>query len=87
MTVPRCAFGERVREVSSAGQAREGVSLDAQADCITRYCDAHGPRLGRIYVDAGVSGGIPLARRPEGAELLAGINGRAIAAVGALKLD
>jgi DNA invertase Pin-like site-specific DNA recombinase len=73
--------------VSTADQSREGVSLDAQADRIARYCEAHGLSLAHIYIDAGVSGGTPLAQRPEGANLLAAIGRRDLSTVVALKLD
>lgn len=73
--------------VSTAEQGREGVSLDAQADRIRRYCDAQGLPLASVYVDAGVSGGTPIARRPKGADLLAAIERRDVTAIVALKLD
>ena len=53
--------------------ARKSGALDAQANSITRYCEAHGLTLGRIYTDGGVSGGTPLAQRPEGRALIEAI--------------
>lgn len=43
--------------VSTEGQARDGVSLEAQADKIRRYCDYSGFDLVGIIEDAGISGG------------------------------
>jgi len=42
--------------VSTAGQANEGVSLDAQGARIRAWCEANGYALTRILSDAGVSG-------------------------------
>jgi site-specific DNA recombinase len=42
--------------VSSAGQAAEGVSLDAQRARIAAWCAARGAELINIHVDAGISG-------------------------------
>jgi DNA invertase Pin-like site-specific DNA recombinase len=72
--------------VSTTDQSREGVSLDAQTERITRYCAAHGLTLAHVYTDAAVSGGIPLGTRPEGAKMLAAL-GREVATVVAVKLD
>jgi len=50
--------------VSTEDQAREGVSLDAQAARITSYCQAHNLLLGEIIRDEGVSGTVPPSKRP-----------------------
>ncbi len=42
--------------VSTAGQAKEGVSLEAQGARIRAWCEANGYNLTRILSDAGVSG-------------------------------
>lgn len=84
MALPRAAGYARV---STADQAREGVSLDAQAERIRAYASAHEFSLSQVYVDAGVSGGTPLAERPEGAKLLEAIGQKAVSHVVALKLD
>lgn len=73
--------------VSTADQYREGVSLDAQRDRIAAYCEAKGIRLLATFTDAAVSGGTPLADRPEGSSMLAAISRREVGAVVALKLD
>lgn len=42
--------------VSTADQATEGVSLDAQRERIAAWCLANGIALGSVFVDAGISG-------------------------------
>ena len=42
--------------VSTDGQARDGISLDAQKDKIRRWADDHGYELEGIVEDAGISG-------------------------------
>lgn len=42
--------------VSTAGQANEGVSLDAQRARIEAWAAAHGAEVAGVFVDAGVSG-------------------------------
>ena len=42
--------------VSTAGQATDGVSLDAQTDRIRAWCDANGYTLADVFTDAGISG-------------------------------
>ena len=42
--------------VSTATQAEEGVSLDAQQARIAAWCLANGVDLGAVHVDAGISG-------------------------------
>lgn len=41
--------------VSTAGQAEDGVSLDAQRAKIEAYCDLYGLRLAGVEIDAGAS--------------------------------
>lgn len=43
--------------VSSEGQAKDGVSLDAQRSRIEAWCHANGYELAAVHVDAGLSGG------------------------------
>jgi len=59
--------------VSTDQQADSGISLDEQRCKIEARCLENGWQLDRVYVDAGVSGSTPLARRPEGAKLLAAV--------------
>jgi DNA invertase Pin-like site-specific DNA recombinase len=51
-------------------QADSNISLDEQQHRIAARCTENRWNLERVYVDAGISGSTPLARRPEGAKLL-----------------
>jgi len=57
--------------VSTVTQAREGESLEAQKRQILSYAISKGLDLNEsdIFIEAGVSGGIEFANRPEGAKL------------------
>ena len=55
MTTDRIAIG--YARVSTTGQAEQGVSLEDQQTRIEAYWRAHGYRLLRVEVDAGLSGG------------------------------
>ena len=59
--------------VSTDQQRDSGISLDEQARKIEARALEMGWNLARVFVDAGVSGSIPFARRPEGAKLLAAL--------------
>jgi DNA invertase Pin-like site-specific DNA recombinase len=59
--------------VSTQEQADSNISLDEQQHRIAARCAENRWSLERVYVDAGVSGSTPLARRPEGAKLLAAV--------------
>ncbi|MEZ0002055.1 recombinase family protein [Sinorhizobium fredii] len=56
--------------VSTAEQANSGDSLETQKDKIRGYCLMQGWELSEVFVEAGVSGSVPLADRPEGRRLL-----------------
>jgi DNA invertase Pin-like site-specific DNA recombinase len=56
--------------VSTDQQRDSGISLYEQQRKIEARCIENGWTLERVYVDAGVSGSTPLARRPEGVKLL-----------------
>lgn len=73
--------------VSTDEQAREGVSLQAQEARGRAYCELHGLVVERIYRDEAVSGSKPLAERPQGAQLCAGVGAGLVQHVIALKLD
>lgn len=73
--------------VSTLEQATEGVSLDAQEARIRAYCIAAGLELVAVIREEGVSGSVPLARRPAGVELARLVARRAAAHVVAVKLD
>ena len=57
--------------VSTAKQADEGQSLEAQQRVLAGYAMLHGLEVARVFVERGVSASKPLADRPEGAALLA----------------
>jgi putative DNA-invertase from lambdoid prophage Rac len=57
--------------VSTDRQADSGLGLDEQRVKIEARCVENGWILDHVYVDAGVSGSTPLAKRPQGARLLA----------------
>src|SRR3954452_23649024 len=57
--------------VSTAEQADEGSSLDSQRQQITGYAMMKGWTVDGFFIEAGVSGSVPLAERPEGQRLLA----------------
>jgi site-specific DNA recombinase len=72
--------------VSSIEQVN-GTSLDTQADRIAGYCQSRGMDIVAMFQDNGVSGGMPLADRPEGAKLVALVEADGIDAVVIMKLD
>ena len=57
--------------VSTAEQASGGLSLETQQQQITGYCMIKGWAVAEFFIEAGVSGSVPLADRPEGQRLLA----------------
>jgi putative DNA-invertase from lambdoid prophage Rac len=57
--------------VSTAEQANAGLSLDTQRQQITGYAMMKGWKVAAFFVEAGVSGSVPLADRPEGQRMLA----------------
>src|SRR3954470_17743799 len=59
--------------VSTDQQADSGISLDEQKRKIEARCAENGWQLEHVYVDAGISGSMPLGRRPQGAKLLAAV--------------
>jgi len=59
--------------VSTDAQASKGDSLEAQRSQITGYAMMKGWTIGRTFVEAGVSGSVPFASRPQGAVLLAAL--------------
>jgi DNA invertase Pin-like site-specific DNA recombinase len=59
--------------VSTMDQADEGSSLASQRQQITGYAMMKGWEVTEFFVEAGVSGSVPLADRPEGQRMLAGL--------------
>ena len=72
--------------VSSTDQVN-GTSLDSQVETIKAYAKMLGIVLVHVFVDAAVSGGKPLAERPEGQRMLVGLNAREAESVIICKLD
>ncbi|ESY01568.1 resolvase [Mesorhizobium sp. LNJC399B00] len=58
--------------VSTFEQANSGESLETQKRAIEGYAMMKGWTIAETFVEAGVSGSIPLADRPEGQRMLAG---------------
>jgi putative DNA-invertase from lambdoid prophage Rac len=82
--------GKRVAgycRVSTMEQAEYGESLEAQSAMISSYCESRGLTLCSIYTDAGVSGGVPLGERPEGAHLVEDVERRRVHGVVSARLD
>jgi len=73
--------------VSTEEQAREGVSLDAQAERIRAYCVAHGFTLAGLESDAGISGKVAPDGRPGLARALERIRDGEADGLVVLKLD
>jgi putative DNA-invertase from lambdoid prophage Rac len=59
--------------VSTSDQATNGESLETQKAKIAGYAMMQGWTLGEVFIEAGVSGSVPLADRPEGSRLLASL--------------
>ena len=57
--------------VSTAEQANGGLSLDQQKQQITGYSVMKGWQVAEFFIEAAVSGSVPLSDRPEGQRLLA----------------
>lgn len=73
--------------VSTEEQARGGVSLEAQEERLTAYCNMAGLEIAAVIREEGVSGAKPLASRPGGQQLLQLLTERKAEHVVALKLD
>jgi site-specific DNA recombinase len=72
--------------VSSTEQI-DGTSLHVQEQQIRAYCSLKGIELAHLFLDAGISGGIPIAERPQGSQLLDAVHSGEIQAVVIVKLD
>jgi DNA invertase Pin-like site-specific DNA recombinase len=51
--------------VSTDQQTESGISLDEQQRKIEARCIENGWQLAGMFIDAGISGSTPLARRPK----------------------
>ena len=56
--------------VSTDVQVDTGHSLDMQRDRLESYCKAYNLEIADVLVDEGISGGIPLHKRPQGSKLV-----------------
>src|ERR1039458_9069261 len=54
----------------STEEQRERQSIETQYDFGQRFCQLHTLPVFRVYSDDGISGTIPLDRRPEGSQIL-----------------
>lgn len=54
----------------STDEQRERQSINTQRDFAERYCALHSLSVYRVYADDGVTGTIPLEKRPEGSQIL-----------------
>jgi putative DNA-invertase from lambdoid prophage Rac len=59
--------------VSTDMQSEHGQSLDVQREQLAGWAQMTQRRIDQTIVEAGVSGSIPFAKRPEGAKLFAGL--------------
>src|SRR5262249_58172755 len=73
--------------VSTDQQVTDGCSLEVQAERIAAYCTAQGLELVALVREEAISGGVPLAEREGGADLLRLIAGHGAGHVVAFKLD
>jgi putative DNA-invertase from lambdoid prophage Rac len=60
--------------VSTQEQANGGLSLDTQQQQITGYAMMKGWTVAGFFIEAGVSGSVPLADRPEGQRMLTSLH-------------
>ena len=63
---PRVAVYAR----TSSDEQAENETIEVQREFLHRYCELHGLEVAGEYLDDGVTGTIPLAKRPHGARLL-----------------
>lgn len=73
--------------VSTARQASEGVSLEAQRKALAAYCELRGLKPVELIADEGASGRSPLSKRKGGKRLLTLVHTGQVDAVVIMKLD
>jgi hypothetical protein len=56
----------------STEEQRERQSIDTQREFGAKYTDLHQLRIQSVYADDGISGTIPIEKRPEGKRILQG---------------
>src|SRR5687768_1598630 len=54
----------------STEEQRERQTINTQREFGERYCQLHGLPIHHVYADDGISGTVPLERRPEGGQIL-----------------
>lgn len=79
------AFG--YSRVSTEEQAREGVSLESQEAAVRAYAAMRGFQLVEVFVDRGVSAGVPLTKRKAGKALTDALRLKRAQAVISWRLD
>src|ERR1035438_9628400 len=72
---PRNDVGVQIMPVAiyarvSTEEQRERQSIETQLEFAKRYCELHELLVFRVFADNGVSGTVPLDRRPEGSQIL-----------------
>jgi len=72
--------------VSSAEQ-REKQTIETQRAEVEKYCNAQQLKFDKIYEDDGVSGTIPLDRRPTGSDLMRDVEAGLIGEIYTVKMD
>lgn len=73
--------------VSTEEQALHGFSLDAQKDALKSYAKDHNMYIAGIYVDEGISGKLPAAKRPAMMRMLDELSDNDIDQILFIKLD
>lgn len=73
--------------VSTEEQAQSGHSLGQQPLRLAQYAQLHGHELVEVVTDEGVSGSVPLSRRPAGAKVLRALREGRAQGVVIIRLD
>ncbi|MCT7986394.1 recombinase family protein [Laspinema sp. A4] len=73
--------------VSTEEQAKEGVSIPAQVEKLTAYCQQQGLTVVQTLIDEGVSAGKFLSTRPGGSQLVELVRSKTVRNIVAVKLD
>lgn len=73
--------------VSTEEQARHGYSLPAQEEALTKYCEENNLIIAKKYIDDGVSGKLPIKKRPQLMQMLNDIPHMNVGRILLVKLD
>jgi site-specific DNA recombinase len=71
----------------SSDEQRENRTIESQRVEVLRYCKLHGIKIDKVYEDDGVSGTIPLHKRPYGGFLMADVAAGRIEEIYIWKID